>query len=226
MRRGRSRSRGFGPTIVPIAKVKQLGRIPPDLDYVVIDGQEYSLLASVYEEAPDPRGQAGQVYVSVPRMIRDEDTGQSMQVGAMYRRALPVKEGTYAREAERQARRIAPLPMQRADALRHNPLLRLQPNRLSPTAIIELLSSRGVRLRVTDDGSYLIAEAPGGRLRQTRDLVREAEPLLRAHLLGQPLQCALPHPKGTTPDAVTLIEPSGIPACAACADEEAVDGQH
>jgi hypothetical protein len=101
--------------IVPAGRATKLGRAA-GFDYVTINGNEHLLEQAALLEPGDVASQSGQLFVSIPTMITDDD-GRSMQVGAKYRRALPVPEGTYQRTAEREAERKAPAAHRPVDAL-------------------------------------------------------------------------------------------------------------
>lgn len=90
-------------------------------------------------------------------------------------------------------------------------------------AIVAWLERRGVRCAMTAD-ARLICSTPGGRMPlEVREIVRVADELIKGHLLDRPLPCALSHPptavgKGKAeplPEAVSVIEPDLVPACAA-----------
>lgn len=139
--------------------------------------------------------------------------------------------------AAARERRTRPVP-RRADALGHLTLLaRRQPNPgilrstsvmapvtpigstevtpvvRGPAAILAILAAEGVTLQLDPSGHYLIPSSKRGALAaEVREVLREAEPMLRAYLGGDPLRCALKH-SAPVPEAVTLLE-GGAPCCA------------
>lgn len=85
-----------------------------------------------------------------------------------------------------------------------------------PAAIVALLAKRGIELRLSEDGSWMYAVAKRGISQDLRDLIRDAGPLLHAHLQGDPLPCVLPGHKDV-PLATTLAV-GAAPMCQAHAD--------
>jgi len=83
-----------------------------------------------------------------------------------------------------------------------------------PEAIIAMLERKGIRLQLSGPNSRLeVLSRKGRAVADVRSLVQLAEPLVRAHLLGQPLRCEAGHPPGEAPPAVTLVEPDAMPCC-------------
>ena len=155
--------------------------------------------------------------------------------------AAVERERAAAAERERRNKPVR----RRADALGHLSLLaRKQPNPgvlrstgvLAPytaigstdttqqvqgaAAILAVLAGKGVTLQLDPGGHYLVPTSKRGALSgEAREVLREAEPLLRAHLAGEPLRCALDHGRTAAPEAVTLLE-GGAPCCAEHLGEE------
>jgi hypothetical protein len=71
------------------------------------------------------------------------------------------------------------------------------------------------RFFVAPDGSLGYTTAGGRMPDLLRNIVQDAAPLLLGYVSGSPLVCAYRHPKGKpAPEAVSLTEPAGLPACA------------
>ena len=69
---------------------------------------------------------------------------------------------------------------------------------------IAYLERSGVALALSDDGAHLLATSPKGLSALTRAMLDLRAPLYSAHLKGEPVRCAWPHPKGETLEAVTI----------------------
>lgn len=83
-------------------------------------------------------------------------------------------------------------------------------------AILDSLAKRGIRLIATGDGNVAVT-AEAGRLDvPTREAINAALPLLRAHVHGTPLRCALPNHVGAEPPEAVTIVLGGAAACAGC----------
>jgi hypothetical protein len=84
-----------------------------------------------------------------------------------------------------------------------------------PQAIIEVLRQKGVEVRLSADKSAIVPLTADGRTRDiVRELIEAAQPLLLAHLRGQPLRCQLRHSEKQPPEAESLLV-GGAAACAA-----------
>jgi hypothetical protein len=71
------------------------------------------------------------------------------------------------------------------------------------------------RFVVAPDGSLGYTTAGGRMPDLLRNIIRDAAPLLLGYVSGSPLVCAYRHPgKGPAPEAASLTEPAGLPACA------------
>jgi hypothetical protein len=72
------------------------------------------------------------------------------------------------------------------------------------------------RFVVGPGGTTLGYTVAGGQLPDAlRAIIRDAAPLLLGYVSGSPLLCVYRHPgKGPAPEAVSLTEPAGLPACA------------
>lgn len=104
-------------TIVPANKVTKLGKAG-GFEYSEVDGTEHILEPAVLLEPGDVAEKPGQKFVSIPQMLVDEQTGRAHQMGNKYRRAMPVKAGTFERESARTGTsKPAPTPTRPVDAL-------------------------------------------------------------------------------------------------------------
>ena len=78
---------------------------------------------------------------------------------------------------------------------------------------ITFLQRSGVTLALSADGAYLLATSPKGLSALVRGMLGIRAPLYVAHLKGEPVRCAWPHPQGGAPEAVTIAV-GNSPVCA------------
>jgi hypothetical protein len=117
-------------------------------------------------------------------------------------------------------REWAASPRDLAEAVRPGALLRTGgTDAIRGRELLAWLESRAPLLPrfVAGPGGTLGYTVAGGQLPDAlRAIIRDAAPLLLGYVSGSPLLCAYRHPgKGPAPEAVSLTEPAGLPACAA-----------
>ncbi len=75
------------------------------------------------------------------------------------------------------------------------------------------LKRLGVELVPTIDGEFAVLAEKGRLTVEVRDAIEAARPLLRAHVHGTDLRCAMPHHSGGLPPVAVTLAEGGAPWC-------------
>jgi hypothetical protein len=153
--------------------------------------------------------------LALPQTFTDDD-GRSYELGSTFRPLIAADGELEAIEAQAKARArrsSATAPVGVVDGLRATtatpPIGRAAHDRF--LAQFGVLSYRAVPV---GDGHELLAETADGKLPRlpARECLAERRALLLGWALGEPVACALEHPKGKAPEATTTVL-LGVPSC-------------
>jgi hypothetical protein len=185
--------------------------------YVHADGHDWRVLGNtVPDEAVRTWDSAASgPLLALPKTFTDDD-GRSYELGSTFRALILADGEIEALEAKakgRARRSPATSPVGVVDGLRATtatpPIGRAAHDRF--LAQFGVLSYRAVP---SGDGYELLAETADGKLPRlpARECLAERRALLLGWALGEPVACALEHPKGKAPEATTTVL-VGVPSC-------------